>query len=125
MKLNSNNITISGLNKKTSHYLIVTISVTLGMIIFALIPYIANKLSNAYTSSLLNVVPNGMILGFFIIEKNFNEYFKGLIFAPTLNVLLNLLAYVLYKYVKLSVVISLSISIFIWLAMLIISYFVT
>ena len=122
MKLNSNNITISGLNKKTSHVLIITISVTLGMIIFALIPYIANKLSNPYTSSLLNVV---MILGFFVIEKNFNEYFKGLLFAPTLNVLLNLLTYVLYKYVGLSAVVSLSTSIFLWAFLLVTSYFVT
>ena len=125
MKLNSNNITISGLNKKTSHVLIITISVTLGMIIFALIPYIANKFSNPYTSSLLNVVPNGMILGFFVIEKNFNEYFKGLLFAPTLNVLLNLLTYVLYKYVGLSAVVSLSTSIFLWAFLLVTSYFVT
>ena len=125
MKLKSNNITISGLNKKTSHTIIISISVTLGIIIFALIPYIANKLSNAYTSSLLNVVPNGMILGFFIVEKNFNKYFKSLILAPALNIFLNLLAYVLYKYVGLSVIVSLSTSIFIWLAMLIISYFVT
>ena len=125
MKLTSNNITISGLNKKTSRTIIVCISVSMGIIIFSLIPYIANKLSNPYTSALLNVVPNGMMLGFFVIEKNFNIYFKGLIFAPLLNVILTSFAYFLYKYVGLSAIISLSTSITIWVLILIITYIVT
>jgi len=125
MKLTSNNITISGLNKKTYRDIIIIISVSMGIIIFSLIPFIANKLSNPYTSALLNVVPNGMMLGFFVIEKNFNIYFKGLIFAPLLNVILTSFAYFLYKYVGLSAIISLSTSITIWVLILIITYIVT
>jgi len=125
MKLTSNNITISGLNKKTYRDIIIIISVSMGIIIFSLIPIIANKLSNPYTSALLNVVPNGMMLGFFVIEKNFNIYFKGLIFAPLLNVILTSFAYFLYKYVGLSAIISLSTSITIWVLILIITYIVT
>ena len=124
MKLTSKNITISGLNKKTSNDLIVIISVTLGMIIFALIPFVANKLSNPVTSALLNVVPNGMILGFFIIEKNFNIYFKGLIFAPLINTVIDIFVYFLYRYLGLSAIVSISTGIFLWLFALIICYFI-
>jgi len=124
MKLTSKNITISGLNKKTSNNLIVIISVTLGMIIFALIPFVANKLSNPVTSALLNVVPNGMILGFFIIEKNFDIYFKGLIFAPLINTVIDIFVYFLYRYLGLSTIVSISTGIFLWLSALIICYFI-
>ena len=71
------------------------------------------------------IITDGYSASIRFIEKNFNEYFKGLLFAPTLNVLLNLLTYVLYKYVGLSAVVSLSTSIFLWAFLLVTSYFVT
>ena len=76
--------TLSGLNSKTSGVYIIAISIILGISIFAMIPYVSNRLNRPITSSILNVVPNGMILGFFIVEKNFEIYFKGLILAPLL-----------------------------------------
>ena len=117
--------TLSGLNSKTSGSYIIAISVILGVIIFAMIPYVSNRLNRPITSSILNVVPNGMILGFFIVEKNFDIYFKSLIFAPLLNTILDIIVFTMYKYFNISAIISITTGILIWLILLILSYIYT
>lgn len=118
----SHHLTISGLNYKTAKWLVNLISISLGVVIFALIPYVANKIADPITSALLNVVPNGMILGFFIIDSKFIPYFTGLIFAPIINPFLNYLSYFLYSKMKFSAIWSLNIGIIIWALMVIIAY---
>ena len=117
--------TLSGLNSKTSGVYIIAISVILGVLIFAMIPYVSNRLNRPITSSILNVVPNGMILGFFIVEKNFDIYFKSLIFAPLLNTILDIIVFTMYKYFNISAIISITTGIIIWLILLILSYIYT
>ena len=117
--------TLSGLNSKTSGSYIIVISVILGIVIFAMIPYISNRLNRPITSSILNVVPNGMILGFFIVEKNFDIYFKSLIFAPLLNTVLDIIVFTMYRYFNISAIISITTGIVIWLILLILSYIYT
>ena len=117
--------TLSGLNSKTSGSYIIAISVILGIVIFAMIPYVSNRLNRPITSSILNVVPNGMILGFFIVEKNFDIYFKSLIFAPLLNTALDIIVFTMYKYLNISAIISITTGIVIWLIILIIAYIFT
>ena len=133
MKLKKNKIskklkqynTLSGLNSKTSGVYIIAISVILGVLIFAMIPYVSNRLNRPITSSILNVVPNGMILGFFIVEKNFDIYFKSLIFAPLLNTILDIIVFTMYKYFNISAIISITTGIVVWLILLILSYIFT
>jgi len=117
--------TLSGLNSKTSGSYIIAISVILGIVIFAMIPYVSNRLNRPITSSILNVVPNGMILGFFIVEKNFDIYFKSLIFAPLLNTVLDIIVFTMYKYFNISAIISITTGIVIWLILLILAYIYT
>ena len=117
--------TLSGLNSKTSGSYIIGISVVLGIVIFAMIPYVSNRLNRPITSSILNVVPNGMILGFFIVEKNFDIYFKSLIFAPLLNTVLDIIVFTMYKYFNISAIISITTGIVIWVILLILSYIYT
>jgi hypothetical protein len=117
--------TLSGLNSKTSGSYIIAISVILGIVIFAMIPYVSNRLNRPITSSILNVVPNGMILGFFIVEKNFDIYFKSLIFAPLLNTVLDIIVFTMYKYFNISAIISITTGIVSWLILLILAYIYT
>ena len=117
--------TLSGLNSKTSGNYIIAISVVLGIVIFAMIPYVSNRLNRPITSSILNVVPNGMILGFFIVEKNFDIYFKSLIFAPLLNTVLDIIVFTMYKYFNISAIISITTGIVIWIILLILAYIYT
>jgi hypothetical protein len=114
--------TISGLDYIHANVLVNIISITLGIIIFALIPYVANNIRKPITSAILNVVPNGMILGYFIVAKSFIPYFTGLIFAPSINPLLDLFTYYLYEYVKLSAKLSLCIGIGVWALMVLVAY---
>jgi hypothetical protein len=118
----STTATISGLDYIHANVLVNTISITLGIIIFALIPYVANNIRKPITSAILNVVPNGMILGYFIVAKSFIPYFTGLIFAPSINPLLDLFTYYLYEYVKLSAKLSLCIGIGVWALMVLVAY---
>ena len=117
--------TLSGLNSKTSSAYIIGISLVMGAILFAIIPYISNRLNKPITSCILNVVPNGMILGFFIVEKNFEIYFKGLILAPLLNTTLDIIVFTMYKYLNISAIISITTGIIIWLILLILAYIYT
>jgi len=128
MKLKKNikdHETVSGLNNKTASIYITSISVFLGIVIFAMIPFISNQLNKPITSSILNVVPTGMILGFFIIDKNFDIYFKSLILSPLFNVILDATIFIMYKYLNISAIISITFGIIIWLILLILSYIYT
>jgi hypothetical protein len=117
--------TVSGLNNKTASIYITCISVFLGIVIFAMIPFVSNRLNKPITSSVLNVVPTGMILGFFIIDKNFDIYFKSLILSPLFNVILDAIIFIMYKYLNISAIISITFGIIIWLILLILSYIYT
>lgn len=117
--------TISGLNSKISSKYIIAISVFLGIVIFATIPFVSNRLNKPITSSILNVVPTGMILGFFIVDKNFDVYFKSLILSPLFNTILDSIIFIMYKYLNVSAIISITTGIVIWLILLILSYIYT
>ena len=115
--------TISGLNNKTASIYITAISLFLGIVIFAMIPFVSNTLNKPITSSILNVVPSGMILGFFIVDKHFDVYFKSLILSPLFNVILDAMIFIMYKYLNIPAIISITTGIIIWLLLLIYSYF--
>ena len=116
--------TLNGLNVNTSIYYMNFITISLGIIVFVIIPIIGNRLQKPITSAILNGVPNGMILGYFIVEDQFLVYYTGLIFAPLLNTLLTLLCYYLYTYQKYSAKLSLSLTIIIWMIITFLSYFI-
>ena len=116
--------TLNGLNINKSIYYMNFITITLGIIVFVIIPIIGNQLKKPITSAILNGVPNGMILGYFIVEDQFLVYYTGLIFAPLLNTLLTILCYYLYSYQKLSAKLSLFITILIWVFITFLSYFI-
>jgi hypothetical protein len=90
-----------------------------------MIPYVSNRLNRPITSSILNVIPNGMILGFFIAEKNFDVYFKSLILAPLLNTILDIITFTMYRYLNFSAIISITTSIIIWLILLVLTFIFT
>ncbi len=117
--------TISGLNSKTDSIYITFISVFLGIVIFATIPFVSNILNKPITSSILNGIPTGIILGFFIIDKNFDIYFKSLILSPLFNVILDTIIFIMYKYLNISAIISITTGIVFWLILLILSYIYT
>jgi len=116
--------TLNGLNVNTSIYYMNFITISLGIIVFVIIPIIGNRLKKPITSAILNGVPNGMILGYFIVEDQFLVYYTGLIFAPLLNTLLTLLCYYLYTYQKFSAKLSLSLTIIIWMIITFLSYLI-
>ena len=116
--------TLNGLNVHKSIYYMNFITITLGIIIFVIIPIIGNRLQKPVTSAILNGVPNGVILGYFIVEDQFLVYYTGLIFAPLFNSIITLLCYYLYSYQKFSAKLSLSITILIWAAVTFLSYFI-
>jgi hypothetical protein len=118
----SNTITISGLSYKYSKQLVNVISITLGIIIFLLIPYVANNIKKPMTSAILLAVPNGMVLAFFIVESKFMAYFTGLIFAPLINPILNESANYLYETLHFPAGVALAINIGVWLLMVIIAF---
>ena len=89
------------------------------------IPFVSNRLNKPITSSILNVVPTGMILGFFIVDKNFDVYFKSLILSPLFNTILDSIIFIMYKYLNVSAIISITTGIVIWLILLILSYIYT
>ena len=115
-------LTIGGFNYVNAKALTNFISISLGVIIFVAIPYIANKIQRPMTSAFLNVVPNGMILGFFIEKEKFVKYFLGLIFAPAINPVLNTCAYIMYDKYGFTPVWCLSINIVIWALMVVVAY---
>lgn len=113
--------TLSGLNPDGSTILVLT--GILGMLIFVLGPYVANQSQRPTTAALLNVVPNGMFMAYFIEESEFSAYINGLIFAPVLNVVLNMVTLVLYRYKIVSPIWCISVNILAWLFIVLASYF--
>jgi len=105
--------TLSGLDPDGSTTYMLT--AVLGMLIFLLGPYLANQAQRPVTAALLNVVPNGMFMAYFIEESQFSAYLNGLLFAPVLNVVLNMITLVLYKYKIVPTIWCISINILGWL----------
>jgi len=126
LKMSSKNstkvTTLSGLNIKQSKIIIRSISAIIGVIIFVGVPIIANNIDKPITSVILNMIPNDLILGYFIVEDNIEEYLFGCIFSPLLNVIDNIISYILYFYVKTTASVALWSNILIWLFAIIMSY---
>jgi len=119
----NNQNTISGLNK--NNVIIPIASAVVGILIFSLIPYIVNNINLPLTGAALNVIPNGIILGYFITDVEFDSYFRGIIFAPIFNVVCNIATYALYKYMNLTPFFALTMNISLWILFVIGSLFVT
>jgi hypothetical protein len=120
---NSKNITtISGLDITKSRIIIQSISAIIGVIIFVGVPIIANNINKPITSVILNIIPNDLILAYFIVEDNIEEYLFGCIFSPILNIIDNILSYILYVYVKTTASVALWTNILIWIFAIIMSY---
>jgi hypothetical protein len=118
----NNNNTISGVNK--NNILIPIFSSIIGILVFICIPYAANQLNKPFTAAALNVIPNGMILGYFVLETQFETYFKSLIFVPSFNVIINIITYGLYKYCGVTPFWALTINILAWVMLVISSYII-
>ena len=115
-------ITISGLDIMTSRIIIQSTSAIIGIFVFVFVPILANSINKPIASVILNVVPNDLILSYFIVEDNIEEYLLGCIFSPILNVVDNLISYWLYVYVKTGPSIALWSNIIIWILAIILSY---
>ena len=120
-----NSITISGLNINTSKFIIGIISVLIGIFVFYCVPLISNKFKRPLTSVLINIIPNGLILGFFILEDEFEVYLKSCIFVPIFNTFDNILSYILLIFYNWSGSKSLTFNIVVWLIVVVASYFFT
>jgi hypothetical protein len=115
-------ITISGLNIMKSRVIIQSISATIGVIIFVFVPILANSINKPIASVILNVIPNDLILAYFIVEDNIEEYLLGCVFSPLLNVINNIISYILYIYLKTTASVALWSNILIWVFAIIMSY---
>lgn len=118
-----NTITISGLNSNTSKIIIRIISALIGVFVFYCVPLITNTFKRPLTSVLINIIPNALILGFFILEDEFEVYLKSSIFVPLFNTFDNILSYILLIFYNWSGNKSLTINIVIWLIVVVASYF--
>jgi hypothetical protein len=121
-KKSKNITTISGLDITKSRIIIQSISAIIGVIIFVGVPIIANNINKPITSVILNIIPNDLILAYFIVEDNIEEYLFGCIFSPILNIIDNILSYILYVYVKTTASVALWTNILIWIFAIIMSY---
>ena len=121
-KKSTNITTLSGLNITTSKIIIQSISAIIGVIIFIGVPIIANNINKPITSVILNIIPNDLILAYFIVEDNIDEYLFGCIFSPLLNIINNIISYILYIYVKTTASFALWSNILIWIFAIIMSY---
>ena len=121
-KNSANIVTLSGLDITKSRIIIQSISAIIGVIIFVGVPIIANNINKPITSVVLNIIPNDLILAYFIVEDNIDEYLFGCIFSPLLNVVDNIISYILYIYVKTTSSFALWSNILIWIFTLIMSY---
>jgi hypothetical protein len=113
-KSSSKVITISGFNIKKSRVIIQSTSAIFGIIVFVFVPILANTINKPIASVILNMIPNDLILAYFIVEDNIEEYLLGCVFTPLLNVIDNIISYVLYVYVKTPASIALWSNILIW-----------
>jgi len=115
-------ITISGLDIMTSRVIIQSTSAIIGVIVFVFVPILANSINKPIASVILNVIPNDLILAYFIVEDNIEEYLLGCIFSPLLNVIDNIISYFLYVYIKTTASVALWANILIWVFAIILSY---
>jgi hypothetical protein len=118
----SQNVTISGLNIMTSRVIIQSTSAIIGIIVFVFVPILANSINKPIASVILNIIPNDLILAYFIVEDNIEEYLLGCVFSPLLNVVDNIISYFLYVYVKTTASVALWSNILIWIFAIILSY---
>jgi len=114
---NTSNTTISGLNIETSGYIIHIISATIGILVFYFVPLIANRFKKPLTSVLINSIPNSLILGFFLVESEFEVYLNSSIYVPLFNTFDNIISYLLFIYYNFTGKNSLTINIVFWLIM--------
>jgi uncharacterized membrane protein YoaK (UPF0700 family) len=118
-----NTTTISGLNINTSKDIVRIISALIGIFVFYCVPLIANTFKRPLTSVLINIIPNALILGYFILEDEFELYLKSSIFVPIFTTFDNILSYLLLIFYNWSGSKSLTINIVIWAIVVVASYF--
>ena len=116
--------TISGLDIETSSTLIHIVSAMIGIFVFYFVPILANFLDKPITAVILNVIPNSLILAFFIVESTIEPYLFASVFSPIFNVIDNIISYVLYVYFKLGPAIALWSNVILWVLVVFISYFI-
>jgi hypothetical protein len=119
-----NDITISGLNITKSGTWINIISALIGIFVFYCVPLLANSLNRPLTAVLLNVIPNDLLLGFFVVEAEFTPYLTNIIWTPLLNVLANCVSYILIMFFDWSASAALSVNVFIWLFAIFLSLYI-
>ena len=119
----SNIITISGLDIETSAYIIQITSALIGVFVFYCVPLIANRFKKPLTSVLINVIPNALILGFFMLESEFEIYLTSCIFVPLFTVFDSIISYTLLIYYNWTGKNSLTFNIVFWLIVIVCSYF--
>lgn len=119
----SNTITISGLNIENSAYIIQITSALIGVFVFYFVPLIANRFKKPLTSVFINVIPNALILAFFILESEFEVYLKSCIFVPFFTTFDNIVSYILLIFYNWSGNESLTFNIVFWLIVITGSYF--
>lgn len=114
--------TISGIS--SNNIWIPIFSAFIGIVVFICIPYAANNLNKPIAAASLNVIPNGVILGYFILDTEFDSYFKSLVFVPAFNVIVNVITYLLFKYAFVSAFWALTINVSCWILLVIGCYFI-
>lgn len=119
-----NDITISGLDNQTSSTLIHIISALIGIFVFYFVPLLANSLNRPLTAVLLNVIPNDLLLGFFVVETEFTPYLTNIIWTPLLNVLANCTSYILIMFFDWSASSALAVNVFIWIFAIFLSLYI-
>ena len=90
---------------------------------FYFVPLIANKFKKPLTSVLINIIPNALILGFFMLESEFEVYLKSCIFVPLFTVFDSIISYSLLIYYNWTGKSSLTFNIVFWLLVIVVSYF--
>ena len=120
---NQNTTTISGLSIETSAYIIQISSALIGIFVFYFVPLIANRFKKPLTSVLINIIPNALILGFFMVESEFEVYLKSCIFVPLFTTFDNIISYLLLIYYNWTGKNSLTFNIVFWLIVIVGSYF--
>lgn len=116
--------TISGLDIQTSSTYIHIISAAIGIFVFFFVPLLANFVDKPITAVILNVIPNTLILAFFIVDTEIEPYLFASIFSPLFNVIDNIISYVLYIYLKVTPSIALWSNVILWILVVFISYFI-
>ena len=119
----STTVTISGLSIETSAYIIQITAACIGVFVFYFVPLIANRFKKPLTSVLINIIPNALILGFFMVESEFEVYLNSCIYVPLFTTFDNIVAYILLIYYNFTGKSSLTFNIVFWLLVLIGSYF--